>query len=124
MRGALRLLAAGAALIALFLALFIHYRSKRSTGPATNIQSAEKRILDDLPIGTPRTRVEAYLTERGIDHSYVRTSTVNPKSGQEVALIRGVSKTWLVRTDIQVLFNFDSQDKLTHCSFKQIYTGP
>jgi len=92
---------------------------------ATDIPNVEREIRDDLPKGTPRSQVEAYLDAKGIQHSYVDQSKEAPEyTRTEMAMIRGASRSWLVRGDIQILFKFDENGNLTSRSVRQINTGP
>lgn len=118
----------GIAAVALCIILvFVRYRAQRKITILTNIPTVEKDIRSHLPIGTPRATVEEYLTRHAIEHSYIEISKVNPDpelNHTEIALIRGASRTWLVRSDIQIRFKFDNQNRLTHYSLEEINTGP
>jgi hypothetical protein len=106
------------------IAVGLMYKGRHDRAPS-EVSARERAIRGDLPIGTPRSRVESYLDEQGIPHSYVERSNGSPESDNtEVALIRGVSKTWLVRRDIQIVFKFDDQASLREVSFSDILTGP
>ncbi len=91
----------------------------------TDIAQFEKDIRERLPIGTPRTEVEAYLDQRAVPHSYTAESKEFPEyQHTEAAMIRGTSRTWLVRGDTQILFKFDNQDRLIDYKMQEINTGP
>lgn len=97
----------------------------RQPKATTNIAQIEKDIREHLPVGTSKTEVEAYLDQRGVPHSYTAESKGNPEyQHTEAALIRGTSRTWLVRGDTQILFKFDSQDRLIDYKVQEIFTGP
>jgi len=102
----------------------IIYRTRRVT-VTVDVAKVEKDIRDHLSAGASRARVEAYLDERHIHHSYLDQSPAEPEySHIELALIPESSRTWLFRGDIQIVFRFDDQDKLTHYSVQEIFTGP
>lgn len=90
-----------------------------------DVAKVEKDIRDHLPVGTPRAQIESYLNQRRIEHSYVERSPGSREYDRtEIAIIRDASQSWLVRGDIQLLFKFDEQGKLTNYSVQQIFTGP
>jgi hypothetical protein len=39
-------------------------------------------------------------------------------------MIRGTSRSWLIRGDSQILFKFDNQDRLIDYKVQEIFTGP
>ena len=101
----------------------VHKRRVAASGDS--IATIETDLRANLPPGSPRAEVEAYLDKRAIQHSYVEKSTSMPKySRTEFAMIGGSAKTQLIRGDIQILFNFDEHDRLTEFSVKEIYKGP
>jgi hypothetical protein len=76
-----------------------------------------KLILNkELPSGTSKYRVKQFLDEKkwayGDDGSTVQ------------ALVYDASHNGLIRTDIQIWFSFDSQDKLLSFEIQDINTGP
>ena len=107
----------------LSLILGLAYKKRR---PETKLAVAtvEKDVRDHLAIGASRIDVETYLESRGIHHSYVEQSPIAQNRHTETALIRGTSQTWLIRGDIQILFKFDDEGRLTRYSVKEIFTGP
>jgi hypothetical protein len=65
------------------------------------------QMLDaKLPPGTPRTRVEYFLSSRGhrIEHS--------PNSNSVVAVVRHIDTETLQPATARITFRFDSNDKL------------
>jgi hypothetical protein len=100
------------------------YRMQR-VKVTVDVAKVEKDLRDHLPEGSSRAAVESYLDQLGIQHSYIAQSVGDPQYSRTVlAMVRGVSRTWLVRGDVQVVFKFDDQDKLIRYSKKVIYTGP
>jgi hypothetical protein len=100
------------------------YRA-RGAKAAIDVANVEKDIRDHISVGTSRAEVESYLDQRGIQHSFVEQSKGAPEfSRTEMAMIRGASRTRLVRGDTQILFKFDERDRLAHYTVQEIFTGP
>ncbi len=100
------------------------YRMRRVKA-AGDVAKIEKDIHDHLPIGASRAEVVAYLDKRGIQHSYIGESQQTPEYRHtEMAMVRGTSRTWMVRGDVQVLFKFDESGNLASYLVKEIFTGP
>lgn len=109
-------------LTGLAVGMIYKIRQPRAT---TDITQVEKDIREHLPTGTSRTEVEAFLDDRGVPHSYIAESKGSPEHQHtEMAMIRGTSRTWLVRGDTQILFEFDNQDRLIDYKVREIFTGP
>lgn len=99
--------------------------TKQRARATTNAAAVEKDIREHLPLGTSRSEVEAYLDQKGLGHSYIDESTEFPDYRHtEMAMVRETSRTWLVRGDLQILFKFDSQERLIDFKFQEIFTGP
>jgi hypothetical protein len=97
----------------------------RQPKATTDFAQVERDIREHLPVGTSRTEVEAYLDQKEVPHSYTRESKEFPEYQHiEAAMIRGTSRTWLVRGDTQILFKFDNQDRLIDYKVQEIFTGP
>jgi hypothetical protein len=106
------------------LAVGMIYKIRRPKATA-DIAQVEKDIREHLPIGTSRTDVEAFLDQKGMPHSYTGESTQFPEYlHTEAAMIRGTSRSWLIRGDTQILFKFDNQDRLIDYKVQEIFTGP
>jgi hypothetical protein len=106
------------------LALFLFGRSLRRNHVNFTVAQVREEIDTHLPIGTARAAVEAYLDQQSIPHSYIRESPVRGNEYTEQALIRNSSHSLFIRGDIQLLFKFDDDDRLTQYSVKEIFTGP
>jgi hypothetical protein len=120
-----RFLWIGLALMALAgLVVGMIYRARRAKA-TVDVANVENDVRAHLPVGTSRGEVASYLDQRAIQHSYTEESKQTPEySRTEMAMIRGVSRTWLVRGDIQILFRFDDHGRLTNYSVQEIFTGP
>lgn len=91
----------------------------------TDIAQIERDIREHLPVGTSRTEVEAFLDQKAMLHSCTGESKQFPEyEHTEAAMIRGTSRTWLVRGDTQILFKFDNKDRLIDYKVQEIFTGP
>ena len=81
----------------------------------------EAQLKRDLPLGTPRESVVAYLDKRTIDNS-ARSSAV--PANRIVAMFRNIGGgTLLVKKSLQVTFQF-KDEKLASYSFEEKLTGP
>ncbi len=100
----------------------------REHGPKakTAIASVDRDIREHLPTGSSRSDVETFLDQRHIEHSYVGELKEIPENGHtEQAIIRDVSANGILKSDIQILFKFDSTDsKLVNYTVREIFTGP
>jgi hypothetical protein len=106
------------------LAVGMIYRIRQPKGTA-DIARVAKDIRERLPIGTSRTEVEAFLDQKAMPHSYTGESKQFPEyEHTEAAMIRGTSRSWLIRGDTQILFKFDNQDRLIDYKVQEIFTGP
>ncbi len=106
------------------LATGMIYRARRIK-TTVDVASVERDIRDHISLGSSKGKIESYLDQRGIQHSYIEQSNGAPEYERtETAMIRGASHKGLVRGDIQILFKFDDQGRLTHYSVKEILTGP
>jgi len=80
--------------------------------------SLEEKTLQRTRTSTVRK------VQQSIPHSYMRESPVKGNEYTEQALIRDSSHSLFIRGDIQLLFKFDDNDRLTKYSVKEIFTGP
>lgn len=81
-------------------------------------------VRQHLPLGSSRKQVEEFLGSKGIEHSYVPESPDMPEySNADMCLIRDAAHTWFIRTDIQLVFSFDNQERLNKIVIKEINTG-
>jgi hypothetical protein len=76
------------------------------------------QIRSDLPPGTSLEKVDSYLTQHQVEHSYFR------KDNQVMALVRNVRRDGLVQADVSLIFSFDNDRTLTNVLAKPAYTGP
>ncbi len=110
-------------------------------GPPNRNELKARRVTDavlNLPVGSSRARVTAFLDSEGIGYSYVGdeddiniTSAVADNgyswedlSGYIVAIIRNTSSRLLVSGDVQYFFFFDKSGNLLKATAKEVFTGP
>lgn len=84
-------------------------------GPAPH--QLETQLRRDLPVGTPSSQVDSYLTAHGWQHSFL------PDERSYLAGIRNVgSRFSFTREDIAVRINFDKSGRLTSITVTPILT--
>jgi hypothetical protein len=81
-------------------------------------QPALTQIRADLPVGSSLARVDSYLNQHQIEHSYYW------KSNQVTAIIRNVRGDGLVQTDLNLVFSFDEYKTLRDILAKPAYIAP
>lgn len=97
----------------------------RQVQVTTDAARVEADVREHLPAGSSRAEVASFLDQRGIQHSYVDDSKSAPEYNHtEMAMIRGASRSWLIRGDIQILFKFDDQGRLIKHTVQPIFAGP
>ena len=106
------------------LAVGVIQRARR-VQVTTDVAKVEADVREHVPVGSSRAEVAEFLDQRGIQHSYVDESKRAPEYNRtEMAMIRGATRTWIIRGDIQILFKFDGHGQLTKYTVQQIFTGP
>jgi hypothetical protein len=76
------------------------------------------QIRADLPVGSSLERVDSYLDQHNIDHTYYRNSN------QVAAYIHNIQRDALVREDLYVVFSFDDYKSLRDILAKPVHTQP
>jgi len=103
----------------------IRVYTERRARATVDMASVEKDFRQHISIGTSRRDVEAYLDQKGVPHSYTDESKEFPQYRHtEGAMIRETPRSWLVKSDIQILFRFDNRDVLTDYKLREIFKGP
>jgi hypothetical protein len=87
-------------------------------GCASWYHPAITQIRADLPAGSSLGRVDSYLDQHQIDHTYYR------RSNQVTATIHNVQRDALVREDLYLVFSFDEYKGLRDILAKPVYTTP
>ena len=107
------------ALFLSILVLTLPFVTACTTGPwGWYYEPAVYQIHLDLPVGTSLEKVDAYLTEHQIEHSYLRSTN------QIKALVRNVRRDGLVQADQTLTFTFNAYGSLTDFAVKNAYTKP
>ena len=83
-----------------------------------NLTDEQARLMlnNELPRGTTRLRVKQFLDRKNWPYSDIG-STVQ-------TMIHDAEHHGFIRTDIQIKFLFDSEDKLISYEIKDLSTGP
>lgn len=82
----------------------------------TEVESSLKKAV---PIGTRHERVSELLDSLGIEHSPYDTS-----ARRILAIKRSTKSNMTTRTDVQVIFTFDSSGVLAAVRTAEVLTGP
>jgi hypothetical protein len=95
----------GTLVVALILAALAIAR-RESQEQFHTVGDAAAAIRRDLPKGTPRKNVQAWLDARHISHMS------NTRAPEEIGLLHDVRKDAVSRTDLRMVFTFDQNDRL------------
>lgn len=87
-------------------------------GCASWYHPALTQIRADLPPGSSLRKVDSYLDQHQIEHTYYR------RSNQVTATIHNVQRDALVREDLDLVFSFDEYKGLRDILAKPTYTSP
>lgn len=84
----------------------------------SSVEEARSILQERLPIGSERRDVVAFLDAHRIEHS-------NSRDGKLYAIIRS-ERSWMtfVSRDMQLEFDFGSDDRLVSTTVKYVLTGP
>jgi hypothetical protein len=100
---------------AALLALAILLAAGCARGPEP--RQLEAQLRRELPIGTPSSQVDAYLTAHGWQHSYL------PDERSYLAGVRNVGSRFnFTREDIAIRIDFDKGGRLTAISVTPFFT--
>jgi len=97
---------------------------RSETPQRLTVEGVRKQLEKAPPVGSSRSAVESYLDSQSIQHSYIEDSKFPNERRVELALIRGTSKSQVVRGDIQIRFQFDEFGRLLNYSVREVFTGP
>lgn len=103
----------------------------------TTVAQTEKQLDRDIPTGSTRTEVEAWLKDKGIESSYTEhpdshyDSDINEVvlditayKGVTAAIIRDTDQSFFVTGSIQIYFLYGPDDRLAKRIVRWIGTGP
>ena len=106
------------------LAIWRLVAPRSATSRRLTVEGIRKQLEKATPVGSSRPAVESYLDSQSIQHSYIDDSEFPNERRVERALIRGTSKSQLVRDDIEIRFQFDEFGRLLNYSVREVFTGP
>ena len=88
-------------------------------GPPKSVKLADT-IRRENPIGSRVDQVESFLKKNKIYYEH------SESQGRDIirGIVRNVSKQNLVRTDLQLTFEFDDRNQLKDLDIKELLTGP
>lgn len=101
----------------------------------TTVPEVEKRLSQEVPIGTPRAKVESWLDSQNFKHHYsedFRYNTVLEQNGVDpkdyvgfiTAIIRDTDRDLFVTGSIQIYILFDRNDCVAKHIVRWVGTGP
>lgn len=103
----------------------------------TTVAQTEKQLDRDIPAGSTRAEVEAWLKSKGIESSYTEgpdarySSIINEEvpdtsayKGVTAAIIRDTDRSLFVTGSIQIYFLYGPDDRLAKRIVRWIGTGP
>lgn len=86
---------------------------------AVDNKAIEAQVKKALPIGTPREKVDSYLTNHKIEHSFYKPEN------RIYALVPDTRKSFFgFSGSLSVIFSFDASDSLTNIQSQVENTGP
>ena len=91
------------------------------------LEEINQDVQTNIRAGMTRSEVESFLTQRGIEHSYlsgIDTGGNLNMTRSEVGMVRGRPHGYGFRSDIQLMFRFDESEKLKEYSVQEVFTGP
>jgi hypothetical protein len=118
-----RLILSGVLLLLIAGVVLVRDRAYRRHSLAAKL---EDQLHRDIRTGMSRAEIEAYLNRVGIDHSYVEKFDKGKSKARTIIALIPDRATGLeiVRTDIQIRFEFDEAGRLTRYDVKELFTGP
>ena len=118
------------AILALVLALAAAYGSKHVWRSAT-VADVQQQIGQAVPVGTTPDKIIEYLDTHGLEHSPVQPPASNWISGHKYADVPIILATKMntarnlrMHEDMQIVFVFDSEYRLSHFDVFPVQTGP
>lgn len=101
----------------------------------TTVAQTEKQLDRDIPAGSTRAEVEAWLKGKGIESSYMEgpdvysvpneaVPDIGVYKGVTAAIIRDTDRSLFVTGSIQIYFLYGPDDRLAKRIVRWIGTGP
>lgn len=112
-------LAVGAGCLIVLMAVWDQRRNPATMANSATSDELEREIRSTLPLGSSLYSVEEFLTKRGLEFSFDKSS------GSIFAVARKLKgSTGLASKSLQLQFRFDDSVKLKSIDAKVLYTGP
>jgi hypothetical protein len=122
------------------IAVAIFVTACKSHPALTDASSVESDIRAHLPIGSSKAKVDAYLDERKIRHSWLISGdqfpgnpSIDPNTGlpipngptEEGVIDNAQTNFFIIKTGIAIDFKFDAtKSKLVGFTVNELLTGP
>jgi len=82
-------------------------------------------INEHLPAGSSRDKVEKFLDQHHIEHSYIAKSNFPGEANSIIAFARGNDDHNLVKkSGVQLKFKLDENQRLASFECREMFTGP
>ncbi len=113
------LLAVGAGCLIVLMAVWGQRRNHATMANSATSDELEREIRAALPLGSSLSSVEGFLSKRGLEFSFDKSS------GSVFAIARKLKgSTALASKSLQLQFRFDDDSRLKSIDAKVLYTGP
>ena len=94
-----------------------------------NVERYEEQVRQELPIGTPKEAVEAYLRRIAVTHSFVPASAVNPFGNTFNALIENIGRTAVgpglfANANLEIHVHLDDNERVDRIEFNVVVDAP
>lgn len=90
-----------------------------------NVEAFEKQVARDLPVGTPKDNVEAYLIHEKITHSFYSSDPIyGPDGNTFQGTIRNIGVRLIFEGDLAIRIHLNAQDKVDKVWFRIDYDAP
>ena len=88
----------------------------------SNLTAFEAQTLRDLPTGTPRKDVEAYLTRWNIPYTFVGYGPIyGPDGNSFLAALKNIGRFNIFTADLEVWIHLDGDEKVRGVDFRVTY---
>src|SRR5439155_13298784 len=106
-------------LLILLMLFFLMIGCAGIANATVTVESLKESIARDLPLGSSKERIMTFL-----DEQHLGGGTYSSKTNAVYAIVRNVRQSFLIRTDIQMIFYLDAEGKLKQYTVKEVHTGP
>lgn len=106
--------------VALFVQVFLVGSPRRPMAQG----QADALVRRGLPLGASVSQVKAWLDMMKIEHSGYGPHHVGGTDGVVTSIVRDTHRSFLISSEIQVIFIFNRQPRLISYSAREVLTGP